>query len=176
MKIIHYATVTALAIGLCATQCRALTADEWMTQYIAKITDEWMSQYNISKITDNNQKSLLASFLYWHIKAKDAWAAARAERDAAWNADSDAEVAAEAAKVAAGDTGVAASAALDAALSVEQDAGDTAGAIGRVVYESFYVALWNKDKNVLANKEVYGGPAGIKFPVPENGKIKPLYP
>ena len=179
MKIIRYAAVAALAIGLCTMQCRALTADEWMDQHV-------------SKITDNSQKTILASWLYWKIKEFDAEtaardaegaaarAAARAARDAegaAARAARDAEGAAWAAAARAAD---AAAAAVWAAARAARDARAAARAAraaardaARDAMESFYIALWNKNnfgENVLANTEVFGGAEGIKFPAPQCDK------
>lgn len=274
MKIVHYATAAALAIGLCATQCRGdcicqgadnifysvpktesscdltcakLTANsDGCTKKFQSCTcsnggesgscragkglycvcrhkltaDKWINQH-VSKITDNDQKVLLASWLYWNIKVIDAgltekYAAHQGSGQKSKNDAGAGETESSKARKAKDQADIFRSLLGDkmddiarkAKEAVAYDVGDLedwfwmpevdrGGQVEdslnhsrRSIYGNFYVALWNKDdfgKKILATKEVMGAKevtkgivevesARIKFPAPENGEIKPLYP
>lgn len=183
MKIIKYVAVAAIAIGLCATQCRGLTPEE--LQQNAKT---WLNTYIVDKKLNDDQKTLIAAYLFWHIRAYDA----EGTRDN--NAYTTAMDAATAATLKAGPAwdamAVAMNTARTAKLAIEAVEAQarsnvtsweyTEGVTYRASLESFYVALWNSDKRLLDGKVVpyadIGGVRGRKFAQPVNGKVGPLHP
>ena len=171
MKILKYAAVAAMAIGLCAKQCHGLTPGEkWVNDYVSKITGD----------KKDEQKKLVASYLFWEMRYQDASTVLRAtpqthkvqggkiEENPKWHA----------ASVAVSDAAKASENARNAILIPVHWEGMT--------YESYYIALWNSDKDgsgntfgdrILNNQDVLMPPAGtnIKFKAPTL-KVRPLYP
>lgn len=160
MKIMKYAAVAAIAIGLCAGQCRALTADAWLKQYV------------VDKNLNDEQKKLVAAFLFWKIRAHDA---AAKKVEAAEHADTAA-------------MSIFNTYRLGALAIVKSAAEDMNSTNSRSLYESSYVALWNLVEDdagntfgdrVLKNKPVpYNEIVGLskRFVKPVDGKVRPLYP
>ena len=166
MNILKYAAVAAMAIGPCATHClkrpppEKITPEEWMKTYVSQITGD----------KKDEQKKLIASYLFWRIREDEA-------EDFMPHGDANALLQAKLAAIA---SLAAAEKAYDAADLTAKIAIDLVKMDKWSRYESFYVALysalWNSDKvgdktfgdRILNNQNVLMAPTekNIKFKAP----------
>ena len=164
MKIKKYAAVIAVAISLCAAQCRGLTDPEWQAwvkKYLPKnvtscdakcwkpFVGQWLKDW-VLPINDNAHKKFAASYLFWEMRAQDAlivrsFAKTADAEKVAWKAFNGAFTAALACEGAAEPYGNVVEA-VDWAfimIPIEKEGKNDI----RPLYESLYVALWNSDKD-----------------------------